>query len=374
MENQNDRNVRQWEVSADLQTEPAEKSIQPQPYTLKFTGSAGEYFRIWIVNTFLTVITLGIYAAWAKVRTRRYFYANTKLADYPFEYTANPVAILKGNLILAGGIVIIGIANYIYPLLGDFFGIAFAIILPFLIYKSLRFRAQNSAYRNIRFRFSGTLGQSYRTYFWLPLIIPFTIGLLYPYWALRRKDYFFNNLYYGSAKNNFYGESGPVYRIYISCALIFIMGVVLIFIFFGFPTLFSQVGGDPSERGNMILTPFLAFLPLFFFMIVYTFIDQFIFARLNNYCWGQNYLEKVRFESTLKAINLIWIRLSNIAAILFSIGLLIPWAKVRRAKYILDNLRVITDSTLEEFTAVVAPEESALGEAATDFFDVEIGL
>ncbi|MHC4537111.1 MAG: YjgN family protein [Planctomycetota bacterium] len=372
MENQNDKNVRQEEVAAVLQTEPAEKSIMPQRYLLKFTGSAGEYFRIWIVNTFLTVITLGIYAAWAKVRTRRYFYANTKLDDYPFEYTANPVAILIGNLILAGGIVLIAVANYILPVLSDLFGIAFAIILPFLIYKSLRFRARNSAYRNIRFHFVGTLGQSYRIYFWIPILIPFTIGLLYPYWALRRKEYFFDNFSYGSAKNNFYGESGPFYRIYLLCALMFIMGIVLqIFIIFGLAEIFFQVGGEASDGGKVGL---VAFLPLIFFMVFYTFIDQFIFARLNNYCWGRSQLREVRFESTLKVRNLIWIRLSNIAAILFSIGLLIPWAKVRRAQYILDNLRVITDSTLEEFTAVVEPEESALGEAATDFFDVEIGL
>lgn len=36
-----------------------------------FHGSAGEYFRIWIVNVLLSIVTLGIYSAWAKVRTRR---------------------------------------------------------------------------------------------------------------------------------------------------------------------------------------------------------------------------------------------------------------------------------------------------------------
>ncbi len=48
-------------------------SLQPYappagPVALKFTGQQGEYFRIWIVNVCLSVITLGIYSAWAKVR------------------------------------------------------------------------------------------------------------------------------------------------------------------------------------------------------------------------------------------------------------------------------------------------------------------
>src|SRR5258707_6333866 len=44
---------------------------------LRFTGRAGEYFRIWIVNICLSIVTLGIYSAWAKVRRKRYFYGNT---------------------------------------------------------------------------------------------------------------------------------------------------------------------------------------------------------------------------------------------------------------------------------------------------------
>ncbi len=44
-----------------------------------FTGKASEYFKIWIVNGLLTVLTLGIYSAWAKVRTNRYMYGNLYL-------------------------------------------------------------------------------------------------------------------------------------------------------------------------------------------------------------------------------------------------------------------------------------------------------
>ena len=55
-----------------------------------FTGKASEYFGIWIVNIILSVITLGIYSAWAKVRNKRYFYGNTKLNGSSFSYLASP--------------------------------------------------------------------------------------------------------------------------------------------------------------------------------------------------------------------------------------------------------------------------------------------
>ncbi|MBL9131958.1 MAG: DUF898 family protein, partial [Verrucomicrobiaceae bacterium] len=71
-------------------------------YPFEFHGRAGEFFRIWIVNVVLTVLTLGIYAAWAKVRTKRYFHGNTLLDGKPFDFTGNPISILKGNLIFGG--------------------------------------------------------------------------------------------------------------------------------------------------------------------------------------------------------------------------------------------------------------------------------
>src|SRR5687767_6793177 len=66
-----------------------------------FSGTGGEYFRIWIVNILLTVLTLGIFSAWAKVRTMQYFYRNTRLAGASFDYHGNPIAILKGRLLAA---------------------------------------------------------------------------------------------------------------------------------------------------------------------------------------------------------------------------------------------------------------------------------
>ncbi|MET2872051.1 DUF898 family protein, partial [Exiguobacterium profundum] len=64
----------------------------PQPLRLRFIGSGSEYFRIWIVNLLLTIVTLGIYSAWAKVRTLQYFYRNTQLAGSSFDYHGSPIA------------------------------------------------------------------------------------------------------------------------------------------------------------------------------------------------------------------------------------------------------------------------------------------
>lgn len=52
-------------------------------YRLRFSGTGGEYFRVWIVNVLLSIVTLGLYTPWARRRTARWFYDHTLIADSP---------------------------------------------------------------------------------------------------------------------------------------------------------------------------------------------------------------------------------------------------------------------------------------------------
>ena len=70
---------------AGAEAEPVERVER-----FEFRASGGEYFRIWIVNLWLTLATFGVYSAWAKVRRLRYFYASTTLAGSAFGYHARP--------------------------------------------------------------------------------------------------------------------------------------------------------------------------------------------------------------------------------------------------------------------------------------------
>src|SRR5437667_1447041 len=88
----------------------------PRRLQVEFTGTGGEYFRIWIVNLLLTIVTLGIYSAWAKVRRKRYFYGHTRLDGDPFEYRGNPVAILKGRLLAVAVAAVVYSVSHFAPL------------------------------------------------------------------------------------------------------------------------------------------------------------------------------------------------------------------------------------------------------------------
>ena len=296
---------------------------------LRFTGTGGEYFRIWIVNLFLTVLTLGIYSAWAKVRTRRYFYANTLLADHPFDYRANPWYILRGNLILGFGLLLFLAFESFGPVYSGIVLAAFYAFLPFLIYKSLRFNAVNSSYRNLRFRFRGSLKESYKAYLFIPLLIPLTLGLIFPYWVFRRKKYFFDNFTFGRSPNTFTGAAGHFYQVYGITGLMVILLVVVAgsgVYFFVSQSRGLTLGLDSMDR-------FFTLLPVAGFLIAmtaFTCIQQFLFARITNYCWNQTSVEGLCFNSRLTVGKLLWLRLTNLLAIIFSLGLLTPWARVRR--------------------------------------------
>src|SRR6266849_2239601 len=87
------------EPYANLAVRSPENSGQPRALISEFRGCARDYFRIWAVNLCLTLLTAGIFSAWAKVRKKRYFYSNVTLDGTPFQYLGRPVPILKGRVI-----------------------------------------------------------------------------------------------------------------------------------------------------------------------------------------------------------------------------------------------------------------------------------
>jgi uncharacterized membrane protein YjgN (DUF898 family) len=351
-------------------------SRERSSHRVQFSGRGGDFFRIWIVNLFLTIITLGIYIPWAKVRTRQYFYNHTTVAGEPFEYLADPMILLRGYLLVGGGFLLYSAFQFL-PIVSGLLMLFFYVAFPFLVFKSLRFYAHNSSFRNIRFRFLGSLPEAYTTYLALPFAIPFTLGLIIPYWMYYKKKYFFENFAFGGTRCSFTAKAKPFYWFYLKAALmmlgpVFILGVIAAVVM---PQLLAMSGGEEVVSDNftniIIGLVVLAYAAL---ILASTFVQQYVYAKTMNYCWQEADLGSVRFVSTLVPSKLMMIQFVNILAIIASVGLLYPWAKIRRTKYVLENLTLQVSGGLDGFTAANADQEAAFGEVAMDFFDFEIGL
>ena len=102
-----------------------------------FTGNTREYFSIWIVNILLTILTLGVYSAWAKVRNMQYFYGNTMLDGNAFRYTAEPKQILKGRMIAVLLFIAYSVVSTISPMAGAAFFIALMLLVPAMVVMSM---------------------------------------------------------------------------------------------------------------------------------------------------------------------------------------------------------------------------------------------
>ncbi len=358
-----EQNCNQESVNTDT-------SAKRQIHRPIFKGNATEYFRIWIVNTFLTILTLGIYTPWAKVRNRQYLYANTFIDGHNFDYLAKPFGLFKGYLILFVGLMLYIGSDFIKPGLGILVGFIGYCTIPYLIYKSLRFKAHNTSMRNIRMRFAGTLNRCFEVYLEYPIAVAITLGIATPWWAFEKKKYFFSNLCYGDKQASFYGTSKVFWGIYLKFAGLAIL-TMLAFGILTSLTMTPLLFGNPEQISlvDSIITA-LSFIP-FAALIV---LQQYLYARTNNYCWNYTKLGRITFKSNLRARDLIWIRFSNILAIIFSLGLLTPWAEIRRTRYLLDHLQLSSTEPLDTFAASIEAEETALGEAASDFFDLEFGL
>lgn len=369
------------EVKAELgplpqETAPGQPPAVPTgPVSFEFTGKAGEYFKIWIVNLLLTIVTLGIYAAWAKVRNRRYFYANTRLLGHAFDYTGNPMRILIGNLIVLGMAVVYFTSGAISPFLVLAVLLLFAILTPWLIVKSLAFNARNSAYRGLRFGFDGTYGGAARNYLLLPVAAAFTLYLLLPWVQREQKKFLIGRHRYGATS---FGFEGPMEALYKIFGVTFLFFVPLLIAYGGiFFTAITAAAGHtpgspPPPPSPMMAVWGLLILPAMISAVIGSYYYR---ARLFNYVWSNTTLGPHRFEASMSFGSLFGLQIVNALAVTFTLGLLYPWAKVRLVDYVLKSLKFVPTGSIEDL-AGVGPEadESAVGESAADFFDFDIGL
>ncbi len=346
----------------------------PTLHTLEFRGTGGEYFRIWIVNLVLTIITLGIYGAWAKVRTLRYFRGNTFLADHPFDYHASPVRILIGRIIALVLLLGYSISARVHPYAAVAWGILLLFALPWLVVSSLRFNARNTSYRNVRFNFVGSLGGAAYAYILWPFLAVITLLTLWPL-AHRARDYFYINNHTFGGKAFFTKFSGwSIYRIYL-LGIAMLFGLVLLAVPVAILVLLplGLLKTDPKTMGALLVGP-IALLYLAFLYAIYA-IPIVVRTMSINLALGNTTLDgRHELRSTLSPLRMAWIVLSNAFLTLITVGFYYPWSRVRLARYEAAHLSVLATTDLDEFTSEAIATQGAIGEEIASFLDLGIGL
>ncbi|MFZ1813791.1 MAG: YjgN family protein [Rhizobiaceae bacterium] len=337
-----------------------------------FTGNAKEYFGIWIVNLLLSIVTLGIYTAWAKVRRLRYFYGNTWLDGHNFEYHARPVQILIGRIIVVGILLVINLLiNFVSPLFGILI-IPYLFAFPWLINKSLAFNARMTTYRNVRLNFGGTYWGAFLIFVVMPIVASLTLGLLAPVVSRMSSNYIGNHLGYGAAR---FATDVPVGKLYGNLggtiAFVLILGVILGGVAAAAGVGYFELSGiadisldPPREMFKIMFAAGVVGLYIAVFLGV-----VFYMTGVRNHAFRHSTLDDAHgFSSTLGRGRYVWILVSNLFVTLLTLSLMRPWAAVRSWRYLASNTSVLAAGSLDNFIDRAAPEGNVV---TAEFFDIE---
>ncbi|CAG2129061.1 hypothetical protein LMG31506_00581 [Cupriavidus yeoncheonensis] len=345
---------------------PATRPVEPIVLRLAFTGTGSEYFRIWIVNTLLTIVTFGIYSAWAKVRTLQYFYRNTSLDGATFDYHGKPAAILKGRAIVFVLALAFQLAGKVSPMLAVVLALALAAVFPLLLVRSLRFRMANSSYRGLRFAFTGGDADAYKVFVLWPLLTVFTLGALAPLAHQRLKHYQHNHTRFGTAPFAFDASAGSFYGVYLRTFAMTIV-VVLVAVVGGI----ALGAGAGSGRGAAVLAGLFGTIGIYVAVLA---VGPYFNASLQNLVWNHTTLVPHGLRSEVNAGRLFYIFLTNMIGIALTLGLFLPFARVRSARYRVECMSLLARAPLDAFVAGQAESVGALGDAAADWYDIDIAL
>ncbi|TBW59611.1 DUF898 domain-containing protein [Marinobacter halodurans] len=333
---------------------PVRKTIDPEDFRdaeFRFTGRGGEYFGIWIVNILLTIVTFGIYSAWATVRNNQYFYANTQLEGASFQYLADPVTILKGRLTAFFAFILYALVVNLVPGAAIILGIGFMFAIPWIVIRSLRFRAINSAYRNVRFDFEASYADALMVMVAWPFLNLLALFLLTPFSVLKTHRFMGNGFRYGTTRFRFDSTNSEYYAFFgkgLLMAIGFAVGGIIAF---------------------TLISPKLAVLV---FMAGYLSVFGYFMAGLTNIFVNNLTLRDHSLHSHLSPKQMLWIYLSNSALVVLTLGLFTPWAKVRMARYRAACTEMTIAGDLDGFVAAENRRTSALGQELGDAFDVGV--
>ena len=355
-------------MSDPLHTPPPQLPFDSSPriarqLNFEFKGKADEYFGIWISNLFLTIVTLTLYAPWAKVRRLRYFYGHTQLEKHNFDYTALPTRIFVGRMIALGVYFIFYLLTQLSP---EYYLIGLVILMlavPWLVRSSMRFHARNSKYGNTRFKFDASMGESYKVLLKCILVTVFSLGLLFPVALWWFKRYQFSHLSIGQFGFQFKAGLSSFFLAILIPTVLFYVAMVVSIVFL---VLAFVVFKDVMEIALGI------FVVMYLSAILY--LGPLIKGYIFKATWNAIDVADSPIQTSLNPWRYAWISMTNTIARILTLGLLSAWAAIRIYRYQIESLSITFYDDPSHLITQTQTDFNAVGEELADIFDLDISL
>ena len=352
----------------------------PEPQRIQFAGRGSEYFGIWIVNVLLSVVTFGIWTAWAKVRRVQYFNGRTLVLGDPLEYHATGWMIFKGRflafLVLIAFSILSNVLGTVHPAAPAIPTLTLFALYPWVINRSLRFSARMTSWRNVRFNWQGTYWGVTKIYFVWPLLGLLTLGACFPLAARALRHYVANNYLFGTTRFSARTPIGPYY-VAFGWSLLFFISVAVSAA--GLLLLFSVASGAYSsmdETGLMIGIAQGAGVLLGILSVILLMLSGLVFTALtrNIIVSALRLGGAATFESDLKPLRFVWIAFSNLIISVATFFLLLPWAQVRAFRYQAEHVTVAPKVPVSTFVDRETQQIAAFGEEFAELEGLDVTI
>ena len=395
-------------MTPDRGLDPAQGHEGITAYPLEFSGRGGEYFRVWIVNVLLTLLTLGFYTPFARRRTAQYFYSHTLVAGSPLEFTAQQRKMVLGFVLLVGVYAAFKIASQTgQDTIASVMMLGAAVLAPYFWASAMRFRFNATRWRGVRLQFAARWGEVYRASWplfaaalvWIvalmatgamlpdaapgaprhvprgalvPMLGIFALALLLTVLCVIRLEFNYKSLMVQRGRIG--GQPGrwkPVYgdfvRIWAATVGVFLLSVLLVLLLGAL----ALGGSFAALRGakNMGLMALLLAVALGLASVLVLFLASgparaYREARMFQLVWNNIGVSQVaRFRCNLRVGGYVALRVRNIFLTLFTLGFFRPFALVSEYRMKSQSVTLHVKGGLDQLAGQLAREEQGLGDA-----------
>lgn len=388
-------------------------------YRLRFSGTGGEYFRVWIVNLLLSIITLGLYTPWARRRTARYFYDHTQIAGSPLEFTA-PLRKMVVSFIL---FALLYLAYKIAAETGQdtmvlVFIIGAAALAPYIWGSAMRFRLASTRWRGLQLHFAASWKDVYLASWPLFLMAAIWVGIsfgldmlaadlpaqrrpargipalphlnasmiglialggLLSVLCIIRVEFNYKSLLVlragiGQQRGRWKPVYGDFVRIWVATIVVFLLGVALILAIgtsaiYTLQAMFQQVRGPA-----LFILVFLVVIGVFLGLVLASAPARaYREARLFRLIWSNVGLGQIaRFKCDLRHWAFVRLRIKNILLTLLTLGFYRPYARVSEYRLKADSVTLHVKGGLDQLVGELVKQQEGLGDALADAAGLDI--
>jgi len=322
----------------------------PSPPRISWSEQAQSWLSLSLVNGALRILTLGLYHFWGKTETRQRIWQAVRIDGEPLEYRGTGGELLRGFLIVFLVILLpVSILGIVVPIALDAYpsaqGSYNLVVWAFLLslsglgmHRARRYRLSRTAFRGIRGGLAGASTPFAWTYIWTLLLVPLTLGWIYPYRALLLHRALTQASRFGDAPFTFTGKASALYRRFW---VVWVAGAVLGALSFGIIGVLGNLATRPGGLRDFLFRDWMGIVAIllgayFLFGLVYAWYAA---GRLN-YFASRTHLGGATFRLNATVPSYMWLTASNFLLRVFSLGFLSPIAEARAMRYIVERLSI----------------------------------